>query len=235
MKTSALDLNSGSSHYATGAVTGLTTDTVGTMMGWCRPETLHNGTVFWLGNSALGLEYVRLGVISDGTVRAYHTEGFYKKTDAFTYAAGQLLHLALTQDGVGPQIYVNGVAESMADQQAETDATAWINDIAGPADVVALGRNNDSSPDYYFNGIIGPWAYCNAALTATEILEHFNRRPANEIQPDHLERNFGMTEGSGTTVRDWARGYDLTTVNAPPWVDGLGSHVLPAFTGGFHR
>jgi len=223
----ALDFKSSDNEFASGVVTGLTGDTVGTVAVWCRPETRHEGNVFFIGDSAVADEYFQIYVMDTGELRGYYWKSiggaqWFIDLSAVAYDAGDLLHIVVVQDGVEPVVWVNGIQPLQA-VVAGGDKTLWFNGLVTP-DVLSVGMARDSSPSRPFGGIIYDVSYWNAALTNAEILEAQDRRPASMIRPASLQRNFRFTEGTGTTVKDWANGHDLTLAAdaaAPTWVPGL--------------
>ncbi|GAH09144.1 unnamed protein product, partial [marine sediment metagenome] len=108
----AIDFNSGANQYCDGAVTGLTADTIGTVAVWCRPETLHDGCLFWIGDTGAGDHWVRMYLTVGGKATMdCITVGWdweYTIDDVF-WAAGDLLHIAMTQNGAAPRFFVNGL------------------------------------------------------------------------------------------------------------------------------
>ncbi len=76
-------------------------------------------------------------------------------------------HIAITQDGTTSKIYINGVA------QADTDSGEWFDDIATLLEV-DIGRRADGD-NFYFNGTIDEVAIYNKSLSASEILDNYNK------------------------------------------------------------
>jgi hypothetical protein len=80
--------------------------------------------------------------------------------------AGVWTYLALTRSGSTVTLYVNGTAvKTMTLSPALNTSTG----------ILALGRQGSGSADY-FNGSIDEAAVYNKALSATQVLNHFNAR-----------------------------------------------------------
>ena len=113
MTAHALDFDLAASQYASSAtLTGLVGNTEGTVAFWCKPETLHSGAVFWIGDTAVTNRFLGIDVQSTGKIRALLYQGaafdWTITSTSVVYAAGDLLHIALVQDGSSPAFCVNG-------------------------------------------------------------------------------------------------------------------------------
>ncbi len=85
--------------------------------------------------------------------------------------ARQFMHVAIRQNGVRPDLFVNGIKSVVTDTTG-LDLTAWYADISvGPVDTFAIGVTTTNSTFLNdFKGAIGQVKYFNIALEDEEIL-----------------------------------------------------------------
>jgi len=232
-----LDFDAASSEYCTGAVTGLVADTVGTISLWCRPETLNNGSLFFIGDDTGAFSHFLLRTINTGKLYAHIIYGGPLRsvtTDNVVYAAGDLLHIGFVQDNGGTiSIYINGVA--VPNTVSASWANRWFAYLEGLAtlNVLSIGMNRDSTPDLPFNGIIYDAAYWSTNLSAAQMLRLYAGGRIVSGLPLRMaaancKRYWPLLENTGATTKDRASGYDLALTAAPDWISRAGTIAMPA-------
>ena len=218
----ALDFDSGSSHYADGAADVISGNSKGTIAIWCIPETKHSGPLLTFDNGTANT-YLRLAVLATGAIQVY---AFRTPTQLLTlvtdpvYDAGDLLHVAVTQDNSNAKVYVNGQEESV--EVAGVTAT-WLDNLPG---ITTIRLGSDPNP-YYYNGIIIDAAYFDTNLSDDEIATLYAggqpmlRLPLM-LKPSNCKRYWPLDAHVWTPCKDMASGYFLTRRNSVPWIASRG-------------
>ncbi len=155
----SVDFTSGSTQYV--EITGvddIKSNTVGMIEAIITPETLHDGIV--MSGAATGSANVAVAfwVLSNGKIRMLHRRNtgandWLKDSTSVVYAAGDRLHVALVQDGVSPELWVNGVNQALTDVGGQNDNTSWFSNTGVPIDRLRIGWYN-TSINIPFNGLI---------------------------------------------------------------------------------
>jgi PKD repeat protein len=134
---------------------------------WARPTSLTSGAVLQKGNTSgyPGWQY-RLSLTSGGKWRATVFVGSTNvtATDTGTPSTTRWTHLVLVRSGAQLTLYVNGVAAGT------TSFTGSVNTSTG---MLAIGRSGATS-DSYFNGAVDEVAVYPTALTASQVLNHYD-------------------------------------------------------------
>jgi hypothetical protein len=154
-------------NIADSAATRLTTG--GTLAAWIYPETAgenSSGRIFDKSTDTSGTNGFLVAHGSNNKINAIINAGvtLASNESVITFTAWQ--HVAVTFDGTGRHIYVNGI-DVTASGGAET---ALPPDVAG---VVCVG-NRASATDRTFDGYIDRAMMFDRALTPTEILAIYN-------------------------------------------------------------
>ena len=116
------------------------------------------------------------------------------------------------------KVYFNGVQKGATQPGTYRSPVNW-NTAAGDINDGARGFyvGYAYSPDRYFNGYMSELRVWNRILTKEEINAPFH---FYTIDPDSegLVSYWKMDEGAGTTIHDYANGYDLKLDKAPDWI-----------------
>jgi PKD repeat protein len=140
-----------------------------TVEAWARPTAVGTtgGAVVQKGDTTgyPGWQY-RISLTSGGKWRATVFVGSTNvtATDTGTPSTTRWTHLVLVRSGAQVTLYVNGVAA------ATTSFTGSVNTSTG---MLAIGRSGAAS-DGYFNGAVDEVAVYPTALTASQVLNHYN-------------------------------------------------------------
>jgi hypothetical protein len=191
------------------------TSAEGTIELWMSPEGFGD-ILSILDEGGSGLV---LGQDEAGMVRVVVEEGGSAVLDvvsAGAAAAGGFHHVAVTQDGSGAKIFIDGAESAVSG----TNSGAWTDHLA-PGGVV-LGQG----PDGFFEGLLDNVVLYARVLGADEI-----RTRWEEVNPRGL---WHLDEGTGTTASDAsAYGNHGTLSGMDPaacWVEGVSGTAL-AFDG----
>lgn len=136
-------------------------------------------------------------------------------------------HVSLVQNGVSPELYINGLKLTIAG--TVTDTTAWYDELAN-CDKFAIGvKESNGTHTLDFKGGIRRVKYWNRALTAAEVAADFRGESlaadATYLQLNILMDTDGTTDtGAGTTngtltgnaywipiISNWSRAVDANT------------------------
>jgi len=194
-----------------------TADTVGTFAGWIHIASASASYCLIAAGDTNAAEYLALEVVS-GKINCTLFDGgsvaFDIETDTAPVTTVGWHHIAVTQDGVQPLLYHNGVLIAATNDTA-TDITKWFADLNGidNANIGVLDQNTTTTLD--MDGAIGPVKYWDKALSAAELLQEFNNQPVT----DHLISSW---DWDGDLV-DSVAGHNGTLVNEayldPQWSD----------------
>lgn len=176
-----------------------------TISAWIKPTLGAVSTILSSGNTAsvdYDLYMTQTGqVIFTFTNPAGTWQSF--KTVSNILADGEYQHIAAVYDGNSYNIYLNGIAQSVA----------WDTGISGTAlknyDYgLFIGKRNYSTDQRFFNGDIDNIRVYNYARTADEISADYNDSMAAHLGGGDIDLNKGlvgywdMEEGSGQFVHD---------------------------------
>ncbi len=152
-------------------------DTVGTYTAWIYLNDLTGTyTILSAGDANATAEFLHL-TVKAGKLNIFLKDGSATRYDVIettaVLTARKWHHVAIVQDLIRPNLYVDGVAVAMTDTTS-TGLDEWY-DVLDLTDKFAIGvleSNNTHTQD--FKGAIGQVKYFNIALTADEIKVEFN-------------------------------------------------------------
>ena len=165
-----------------GLVSTVSNDNEGTIATWVKPENIsgiYNRAFIVFSATTLTRQYLSLAM--NDTYNLYSnlrsttnaTSGYFVYTDSNPFVDNQWIYVAIVQDGVSPQLYVNGVAAAQTFLYPQNDQK-WIDDL-GSFDNVNIGRVLTSDLNQnYFDGDMSSLTYYNRALSSGEILTNYN-------------------------------------------------------------
>ena len=165
-----------------GLVSTVSNDNEGTIATWVKPENIsgiYNRAFIVFSATTLTRQYLSLAM--NDTYNLYSnlrsttntSSGFFVYTDSNPFVDNQWIYVAIVQDGVSPQLYVNGVAAAQTFLYPQNDQK-WIDDL-GSFDNVNIGRVLTSDLNQnYFDGDMSSLTYYNRALSSGEILTNYN-------------------------------------------------------------
>ncbi|MBI2057236.1 LamG domain-containing protein [Candidatus Pacearchaeota archaeon] len=116
-------------------------------------------------------DYIHFVVQTDGTIRIAladnNAQKWAKTTTSAPFTNNSWTHIAFTQDGTSPVIYVNGIAVAQS-FTVSTDKTLWFNNIVLNNGRIGT-RKFSASEDLFFNGSIDEVRIFDRALSANEV------------------------------------------------------------------
>jgi len=163
----------GSDDYVdiTGVISSLSSAITGTIMAWVKPVSGTTEEYILNFGDANANELIGFKVMGDGDLLVQENIGgtgqWQVRTDSAAFSSGVWTHIALTQDGIEPVIYIDGVAVAQT-VTPTTDKTVWFDDTSG-LDDGRIGAKLSNSGYDWFTGSIKNVAIWNRALTATEV------------------------------------------------------------------
>lgn len=199
-----IDCNSASS-YISG-------DNEGTVSLWINPNNIvDNQTIITFSASTQERQYLNLGMNSswgfyvDMKTSITVSTGFLVHTDVNPFSVGTWTHLAIVQNGVSPQLYVNGVAVAQTFLVSASDQK-WLNDM-GSFDLINIGRWKTSNADQnYLEALIDEVSYFSSALSSTDIEAIYNNGVPNNLNELSTLPTIWYRMGEAATfdgIRDW--------------------------------
>lgn len=165
-----------------GLVSTVSNNNEGTIATWVKPENIsgtYNRAFIIFSATTLTRQYLSLAM--NDTYNLYSNlrstttaaSGFFVYTDSNPFVYNQWIYVAVVQDGVSPQLYVNGVAAAQTFLYPQNDQK-WIDDL-GSFDNVNIGRVLTSDLNQnYFDGNMSSITYYNRALSSSEVLQNYN-------------------------------------------------------------
>ena len=191
---------------------GLAATTTGTWSAWIKPADLLAVVNKWIinfgdTNAATRISFYittagkLVGFAENATVNQW-----ILAEDNVDLIDTQWNHVVLTQDGVSPVLYINGIAIAQT-FSVSTDKTIWTN-MAG-LDNGRLGDSNyeSSGERFFFDGNIDEVSFWNAALTGPEITELYNAGAPTDLLTHSATANlvtwYRMGDGDTFAVGVW--------------------------------
>lgn len=170
-------------------------------------------------NTLMGIEGRYLLRLGDAGVPANQLQvatsaGNLTSTD-LQFETGKWYHLAVTFNAGDIKVYVNGAEKMSAHLNLSTVSlgTKHSNEDDGSR---CFWIGYSYSKDRYLDGLISEVRVWNRALTPADLAQtsHFYK-----VDPDSdgLLSYWRFCEGSGSTVRDYAKGGHDVTIDAPKW------------------
>jgi len=168
------------------AASSISADNEGTISVWVQPNDIVNGQrIICFSASTQTRQYLNLTLTASGfqvdmRTSSFSTTGFSVITDVNPFSLGTWIHLAIVQDGVSPQLYVDGVAVAQTFTVPDNDQK-WLNDM-GSFDSINIGRLFTSDLDQnYFDGLVDEVSYFSSALSSTDIETIYNNGVPNNL------------------------------------------------------
>ena len=187
---------------AASAIDDLTALTKGTVACWTRADNWTNTDDHWIYvlSDSTDDYFFMVGMNASGKVRsALFENGAYQwdlQTDAVVCSLDKWHHIAVTQDGTGPVIYVDGVKPAQTFSNS-TDTAAWWDELHGiGADKNFLGGGfmyNNNAHQYEPDGDFRDFRFYNHGLSAEQASSLYSG--SYNITPMHWIK---CDEGSGT-------------------------------------
>jgi len=155
----------------------ISSDTAGAISMWIKPDDGQPSarmTLVALGDTNAN-EIILFEITTAGLILAKCIDGgtaqWTVDTDVAVWSNAESTwkHICLTQDGIAPVLYVDGLAVAQA-FSVTTDKTDWMNTLTG-IDNCRIGCDNINSAgnDNFLSGSIKNVAIWSRALTATEV------------------------------------------------------------------
>jgi hypothetical protein len=168
------------------ASSSISGDNEGTVSLWVQPNDIVNGQrIICFSASTQTRQYLNFTLIASGfqvdmRSSSHSTTGFSVITDVNPFSLGTWVHLAVVQDGVSPQLYVDGDAVAQTFTVPNNDQK-WLNDM-GSFDSINIGRLFTSDLDQnYFDGLVDEVSYFSSALSSTDIETIYNNGVPNNL------------------------------------------------------
>jgi len=168
------------------AASSISADNEGTISVWVNPNDIVNGQrIICFSASTQTRQYLNLTLTASGfqvdmRTSSFSTTGFSVITDVNPFSLGTWVHLAVVQDGVSPQLYVNGGAVAQTFTVPNNDQK-WLNDMSS-FDSINIGRLFTSDLDQnYFDGLVDEFSYFSSALSSTDIETIWNNGVPNNL------------------------------------------------------
>ena len=169
------------------AASSISADNEGTISVWVNPNNIvDNQTILNFSASTLTRQYLILSLNSTyGFYVAMRSNsnsssGFFVYANVNPFSVGTWTHLAIAQNGVSPQLYVNGVAVAQT-FVVSTNDQKWMNDM-GSFDSINIGRLFTSNLNQnYFDGLVDEFSYFSSALSSTDIETIYNNGVPNNL------------------------------------------------------
>lgn len=158
----------------------LTTATVGTWEGWfnlvdATPATQARLIAF---GDTDGDERLVLSIQADGKLAMFCRVAGASKwsiaSDAVALLDKQWFHIAVTQNGANPVMYINGVAIAQTNI-ITTDKTIWFSGMAGLDNgrIGCINNNNLGNAEFLIGAVGGNVRLHSRVLSAKELLAHY--------------------------------------------------------------
>jgi len=193
------------------AASSISADNEGTISVWVNPNDISsNQTILNFSASTQTRQYLilnlssSLGFTIDMRTTSNSSSGFIVYANVNPFSVGAWTHLAIVQNGVSPQLYVDGVAVAQT-FLVSTNDQKWLNDMAS-FDTINIGRIFTSDLDQnYFDGLVDEVSYFSSALSSTDIETIYNNGVPNDIS-SLSPVSWWRFEGTGTTAIDSGTG-----------------------------
>ncbi len=168
------------------AASSISADNEGTISIWVQPNDITSDqTIVCLSASTLSRQYLNFKLTSSGfgvdmRTSSHPTTGFAVIADVNPFSLGTWTHLAIVQNGVSPQLYVDGVAVAQT-FVVSTNDQKWLNDM-GSFDTINIGRifTSDLNKNYFY-GKVDEFSYFSSALISTDIETIYNNGVPNNL------------------------------------------------------
>ena len=187
------------------ASNSISADNEGTVSLWVKPNDISsNQTIVNLSASTLTRQYLvlnlssSLGFTVDMRTTSNSSSGFIVHANVNPFSVGAWTHLAVVQNGVSPQLYVNGVAVAQT-FLVSTNDQKWLNDM-GSFDSINIGRIFTSDLDQnYYDGLVDEVSYFSSALSSSDMLSIYNSGVPTDLTQFSTTPIFYYRMGEGST------------------------------------
>jgi len=161
-------------------------DTKGTISLWMKPTaTTPSSFEYVLTFGDTSGSDTRIAIYHETAIgrmeffcRGNGSTNWQKHVTANPFSADTWVNVTLVQDGVSPQLYINGVAVTQG-FSISNDLTAWFNTFnMANIDNLRLGcyNNNGSGDILHYDGSLGKILYYNRDLSAAEALQNWDAK-----------------------------------------------------------
>ncbi len=164
-------------------IDNLKNDATGTISFWFKTDELKEGTMFEF-SSTQNTSGFDIALRESGKISLYTGDGtvnhFYIWTDS-TFAVNQWYHVAVTQNGSGVKLYVNGV--EISTQNLYANNTVWFthsNSATWNVSRIANYHRTDAPESFFFKGTIDDFRYYKRGLTVDEVEAIYNNGNGTE-------------------------------------------------------
>jgi len=189
------------------AASGIQSATTGTISMWVQPTDATPSaidTLISISDTSTANTYFNVGILTTGEVYAELRTSTFQwelSTDAAAFSDGSWGHLAITQNGTEPEIYINGIKVAQT-FTTTTDKTKWWDDYTVNSINFARSLTQWGAANYYIGKIsnIGIWT---SALTQDQILTIFNGGVPNSISSLSPVNWWSLAEDSYYDGTDW--------------------------------
>lgn len=201
-------------------------DTTGTYSAWIYADNIATGAdqvILSAGDNNTTDEYMRLFLLATGILRIELRHGaatqFIVDQTTKSMNSKTWYHVAVTQNGTQPKLYIDGVNIAATNSTA-TDLTYWYDELT-LTDKFAIGvleTNGTHVAD--FKGAIGKVKYWNKALTDDEINDDYHGTALSD-DGTYLQLNLTMDEDG---ITDAGLGADNGTLTGHAYYGGIVSN-----------
>ncbi len=183
------------------------TTTTGTYSVWVKPDLTNDRWVI-ASDGGIYRTYVGVRTLSNGKVRAQltisHSTKWKLETDSAVLNASSWTHIALTQNGTEPKLYIDGIAVAQT-FVSSADKTAWWSDFTTTRTRIGAFIIQNYS-NLYWKGKADEVSIYTTALTQTDITAIYNSGTPDNVESLSPLNWLRFEEGSGTTAIDSGSG-----------------------------
>ena len=187
--------------------------------------------IIYLKNTGTGLNHMYIDLEAANANK-------YRASGSINVPIGKPVHVVVTQDGTEPQIYVNGVKDTLV-YNVTTDKTHWFNGTTNGWNTGYIGSHQSGNDPQgtYFQGQVYKTRFFNNALTEEEVRELHSGGGVPFKYQGATNTNF-MTASSAATAGNesnttgiWtARNAGVVTSDGTTWSGGDGSYSIKTVT-----
>jgi len=227
---SCLDFDGTDDYISISDIGFMANDTTGTISAWVKSDgsTTGNQTLLAISdadtseNTYLVLYFNRTNNYLRVKLRNDATNKFDGHTDSSTLLDNIWNHIAITQNGTSPKLYINGVESVISSWDVSADLTQWISALTSATNVasdLSVGaRLDNSSATEFFDGKIDEFRYYGRALTAEEVWNLYNSSKPPQANMSNVSLRDGLTgywSFDEYVVTTYTSAYDYASNNTP--------------------
>lgn len=198
----SISFTSASSHHirlATATMSSMSDDANGTFAFWVKPNATDTHPIFSGYDEPGGGNGILVRILGSNFPGVAVTKGSantleFRASSAVTTGAWN--HIAITQNGTAPVMYVNGSLSTVVYTDS-TDKTTWFS-ASGTA--IDTGRIGDDGFGKFIDGDLDDFRYYSKALTAAEIESIYNSGTGTEA--DLAEHHGRLASATVTSMSD---------------------------------